>query len=1170
MSDQAPPSPTPEQQAAIDARGGDVFLEAGAGTGKTRTLVDLYCAAVCDDDVGVDRILAFTFTDRAASELRGRVRRELLRRSRLAAETDPDRAAMIARAARDTERGFVTTIHGFCRRLLATNPGAAGVDPRFRVLDQAEAARLAGIAATRAIDELADTGDPSVIELAAGFRPGRLGELLRLAHERLRSQGSIEPKLPDPGDPVRSIKKKDEAPLSPAEEHSAREAIGALQRVLDRYGELYSALKDERSGLDFEDLQLRARELLEREGPVRDAWRGRFEHVLVDEFQDTNSVQVGLIEALRGEDTKVLTVGDEFQSIYRFRNADLEVFRRRRAAAEADPGTQTLALRGNFRSRPEIVAAVDSVGGALLDGFRPLVASVEPDGEPPGDGPAVELRLTESSGGEMGGRGDGGWSAEGIELEAPESERNPVWVAEARALAARLHELAEAGVPRGDMVVLLRAFTHVDAYEEALERAGLAPYIVGGRGYWSAQQVEDVLRLLRVIANPLDDEALFGALSSPACGASADALWLLREAAGRRKFVWPVLERAFVEGEPLDAPIDDEDRARLITFCATLGELRAEAPTLPLDALIDRTISAYDYDLALLTLPEGRGRMANVRKLMRLAAEFETHEGRDLRGFISYAEERTARDEREGQAALQAEEHDGVRVMTVHAAKGLEFPVVAVADLGRRLSAGGRAGDLVIGRFEDGSGDEAAGADVPFGMRLAMPAQKSLRLWQLVELEDANREADAEEACRLTYVAATRAQKRLILSGVYDPEKHVEPGDPVPGDTALRRFLPALHELGWGGGEGLVAIPPAEGVQPAGTPEIAVTINRPSPERAAELCRRLPALEPPAAETPEAEVLRPPLLEIERVPALAGRLSYSALAAYERCGYRFYVERVLGLTGDPLGPADDEQGAEGEPAGEADVTGAEDELVDPPGDHSGMRPLERRLAIGNAVHAGLEWSARNGWREPDEERLLAALTAEGLGSDMEALARVEELVRGWLGSELRRELDGARVYPELPFALEIGGAIVRGKMDLLAELPGGELVVVDYKTDDLAGRSPAELAERYRIQRAVYALAAEVTRADRDAEHPPLRSAYCFLEAADDVVAQTHDAADLTEGRRELEAIVGRIEGGEFVRTEKPEGAICYGCPAAARLCGAPAWRPPKTATAPRQEQLFA
>ena len=164
--------------------------------------------------------------------------------------------------------------------------------------------------------------------------------------------------------------------------------------------------------------------------------------------------------------------------------------------------------------------------------------------------------------------------------------------------------------------------------------------------------------------------------------------------------------------------------------------------------------------------------MANVRKLMRLAAEFEAHEGRDLRGFISYAEERTARDEREGQAALQAEEHDGVRVMTVHAAKGLEFPVVAVADLGRRLSAGGRSGDLVIGRLEGEPGGEATEAeDVPFGLRLALPARESLRLWQLVELEDGEPRGRRRGGLPAHLRRRDARRERLILSGVVRPRE---------------------------------------------------------------------------------------------------------------------------------------------------------------------------------------------------------------------------------------------------------------------------------------------------------------------------------------------------------------------------------------------------------------
>ncbi len=330
--------------------------------------------------------------------------------------------------------------------------------------------------------------------------------------------------------------------------------------------------------------------------------------------------------------------------------------------------------------------------------------------------------------------------------------------------------------------MLLRAFTHVDAFEEALDRAGLAPYVVGGRGYWSQQQVEDTLRLLGVVANPLDDELLFGALASPACGVSPDALWLLRQAArdpdGRPRHVWPTI----ADGE-WPAAMAAADVRRLERFREILAGLRAEAPLRPLDSLVDRAISAFDYDLALLAQPNGRRRMANVRKLMRLASEYEDHDGRDLRGFLEFAQERTRRDEREGMAAVQVEGHDGVRVMTVHAAKGLEFPVVAVADLGRGLGAGSRAPDVAIGRLERDVGDPSGAR---FGMRLPVAAADSLRLWELVDLCEEDGAAEAEEACRLVYVAATRAQERLILSGIYRSSDLDATEELKPSHTALK------------------------------------------------------------------------------------------------------------------------------------------------------------------------------------------------------------------------------------------------------------------------------------------------------------------------------------------------------------------------------------------------
>ncbi len=328
--------PTPEQSAAIDARERDVFCEAGAGSGKTRVLVGRYCDALTEDGTGIDEILAFTFTERAAAELRQRIRHELGERSRAArAAGDEHRAAELRGLARETERAWVTTIHGFCRRLLGTHPIAAGLDPRFRVLDAPEAGRLRERAAREAIAALVASGDERVARVTAAYRAYRVSDIVLTAHERLRSQGMAQPSLPEVGLPERRSHRDDDSPLSPDEVKAALDARAALQEVLGAVSARYEELKGGRSGLDFADLELRAVELLRTSEAVANAWRGRFRHLMVDEFQDTNRVQLELIERLRGPETRLFTVGDEHQSIYRFRNADLEVFRAERAKAES-------------------------------------------------------------------------------------------------------------------------------------------------------------------------------------------------------------------------------------------------------------------------------------------------------------------------------------------------------------------------------------------------------------------------------------------------------------------------------------------------------------------------------------------------------------------------------------------------------------------------------------------------------------------------------------------------------------------------------------------------------------------------------------------------------------------------------------------------------------------
>jgi ATP-dependent helicase/nuclease subunit A len=1149
-------TPTPEQQAAIDTRSRLVLVEAGAGTGKTGTMVDRYLRLVGEQGVSPDSILAFTFTDRAAAELRERIR-----------------------AALGSQPPWVTTIHGFCNRLLAGHPVAAGIDPGFRVLDAPEAARVASEAFERALRDLLAAGDEARERTVAAFGVAGLRAMVGAVHAELRSRGVASPRLPEPpqpdvaaalraafaaaaealeelkpGNSSRELLERALAELDPDGERPPdldrlaalrsdstaramaryREAIDAavaraaeageggeayrhLAQLLELFSSRFEAAKGRREGLDFEDLQILAARLLEST-ELGGSYRARFSHLLVDEFQDTNRLQLRLIEALHGPACKLMVVGDELQSIYGFRHADLDVFREQRAAIGADPGAETLTLSGNFRSRPEAIGAINAIGERLLGGsYRPLHVGAPPaEGEPAGDGPAVELLLT----------GRDGWDGDGIDLEpATDARTSPRVLAEARFLAARLRALADAGVERGSMVVLLRAFSNLDAYEDSLERAGLRPYAIGGRGYWSQQQVADVCALLATIANPLDDQALLGALASPACGAAPDTLWLLRAAAGRGRHLWPAIERlagredAELESAERLEQIPAAERELLRRFAATIAGLRERAPRLPAAGLIDASVAETGYDLAVLMRHAGEARFANVRKLMRLATEFESREGRDLRALLDFL---TARSEADAdpEAATAVEGHDGVRIMTVHSAKGLEFDVVAVADLARSPLAGSISPLLTVGG--------ATGAP-RVGMQLRRLGAGSVNLYDYEELREEGRRRDAEEELRLFHVAATRARRRLLLSGIVKPE--------ASGETTIR--TPVIERIVAGldvdrERDSTLEVPAPEarpGLEAGFAPSrIAARVNLASPERAAELTvrRREPDALPDLGEGPA------PLLE-RRPPTVPNRsLSYTAIGAYEDCGYRFHMERVLGLgerrhaTQTSNGPA-----AEGAPADGA--------------------ARSKAAARGAAVHSLLEWSQAGDWRQPDEALVRSHAVAAGLDRDDPDL--VEELlgpVRAWLGSALLRErvrAADASVRAEVPLLLDVSGTVVRGSIDLLVEREGAPPLVVDYKTDRLDGKSPVERAAEYETQRDVYALAASEARGAAEVE-----VAYVFLDRPDEPAIELLDGQAIERGRETLAATIARIRAGEFppAAVERRSRDLCRDCPALGRLCSGP------------------
>jgi len=1103
-------SPTPEQEAAAAIGGRDVLLEAGAGTGKTGVMVDRYCRLVCDRGVDPEAILAFTFTDKAAAELRQRIRGELERR----AAEGSDRAGELLR---QIGSAWITTIHGFCNRVLAAHPVAAGIDPSFRVLDAPEAERVARGAFESALDAfLAETGEGGE-DLLATFGLDGLRAIVTSLYAELRSRGDAYPQLPPPpavdlaaaiaaaaeasaaalvelkpDDPKRELLERAATTLESASIPSLeelcslrlesraksiaayREAIEAaiarsaeageggvayrqIGRLLELFSVRFAAAKERRAGLDFEDLQNFAATLLER-AEVGRSYRARFSHLMVDEFQDTNRLQLRLIEALRGPESELIAVGDELQSIYGFRHADLEVFRQQRRLIAASPRGETMELSGNFRSRPELIGAVNALGGVLFgDAFHRLRVGAPPSRPLAGEEPPVELLLTCRD----------GWDEEEVDLAPAVDGRTPAnCLAEARFVAERLRALADEGVERGEMVVLLRAFTHLDAYEDSLERAGLRPYVLGGRGYWSQQQVTDVCALLATIANPLDDQSLFGTLASPAAGVAPDTLWLLRAAAGRKRHVWPAVEAAVADTEPeLAEPerlgqIPAAELSLLRRFGEVLASLRQRAWRIPLAELIERAVTDTGYDLAVLTRPAGEARFANVRKLMRLAEGFELREGRDLRGLLDFLASRAEIDS-ESQAATAVEGHDGVRIMTIHSAKGLEFGVVAVPDLSRSLLAGSRAPLLTVGRE----------AEPRVGMQLRRLGAGSINLFAHRELCDEAKERDAAEGLRLFHVAATRARERLILSGVVKPR----PGN---GDNA---GTPLIERIVDGLGidreaDSTVTVEPPEprlGLDAAfEASEIGVRVNRPSPARAAELslARGEEAVDRSIEAGPA------PLLE-RRTPTAARRpLSYTAIADFEKT--------VFGSGSD---------GSEREDA----------------------------TARGIAVHSLLEWSAGNEWRLPSAE--LARRYAAAAGLPGEPADDLLAPVRAWLGSELfaqRVSLPGAGARSEVPLLLELEGTVLRGSIDLLVEREGAPPLVVDYKTDRLGEESPGEHVARYGVQRDIYAIAVSEAR-----RAPEVEVAYVFLERPEEPVVATLGGAEMAAGRERLASAIARIHG---------------------------------------------
>jgi len=1188
---------TDEQEQAVARRGEPLLLAAGAGSGKTSVLVERFVRAVREDGIAPGRILAITFTERAAGELRERVR------GRFAELGERE-------AARDTEAAFVSTFHGFCARLLRMHPLAAGLDPEFAILDEGLAARLRGQAWASALGGFLQGERGEAVDLMAAWGADRVRAMVGGTYAELRSKGERLPKLPvpvvfQPTLPVPLLQPTHSEPVpypepvpdgkatagelgevdaegkAMAGESGEVDAEGAracalLGELLERFGREYELLKERSGAVDFDDLELGACALLEEHESVRKAWAERFELMMVDEFQDTNPRQLAILRAL--ERGNLFTVGDELQSIYGFRHADVALFRARRDELTQRGGS--LSLTRNFRGREPLLDVVNVVFAERFgDGFTPLRAG-RSDTPAPAEEPIVELLLTHTRGWDD----DEALAAQIAGELAPASRWRQ---AEARLLAQRVAELVASGAAKaGDVAVLLRAVGDLEVYERALQDRGLSTLATVG-GFWGGQQVGDLLAYLRALANPLDELALYGTLASPLVGVSSDALALLgRAAKASKRGVFETLER-IAEGFPEDLPtgsppahdcpgeqlltarrsldrLRGADRDLLVGFRARFLAERAAAGRRTISQLIERALDQSGYVEHVLSLSWAERRLANVHKLLRVARRYEASEGRDLRGFLDHvAHQQDGSSGAEPDAPVADGEFDAVRLMSIHAAKGLEFGVVCIADLGRAQNLG--VPDLIVDGKE-------------IGLRLArLDGSEATPSLAWVQLCEERRRAQAEEEDRILYVAMTRARERLLLSGAVDLERWPEQRLGAPAISwlgpALSPELPAsvqmlhppIRELAVGGSDGTTTSDgsqtsdvthTSDGAQTSDGTRVCVGLRLNAPETIGtvlhldDLSRAGggdPSPFPTQANTiagEEEKEQRQASSPRKILPDGSGMtydsgmmpvtLSYTALTEHERCSYRFYLERVLGLP-EQRPPAQAE-GESREDGLEARLRGTIVHRLLESIDFARDAALSREGVVSSGSVVSPEAVARVA-RElgvrvsPRERQELAALLRTALDSDLSA--RLAAASRG-----ARREY---------PFAFSLGPEepLVTGVIDMLVPAPDGGLLIVDYKSDRVSPEQDLEaVVEReYSIQRLIYALAVL-----RDGA-PRVEIIHWFLHRPSEPVGIVYTVADQPELEDRMAALAQNARAHSFIVSKNPHRGLCLTCPGRSGLC---------------------
>jgi ATP-dependent helicase/nuclease subunit A len=785
---------TGEQRRAVGAEG-SVVVVAGAGTGKTHMLTERYVHHLSEDGLSPLEVVAVTFTEKAAEELRSRVRERV--RGQLAARED-----LLA----ELEAAQISTIHALCARVCREHPDEAGVPADFGILDELRGRLWTVDRLADAMDSLPEEhyrivpyplmqaalesllSDPLAAEEALTKGPERWRDLIEEARESAVAGYLEEPALKEArwtlelleGDDEDRMEQSRRAALSAldeletGEDHksafellakidlrggkkkawvegelaSVKEALklvlelarvavrrgivvlepgpaderlaGALPVLRDAFRRARAFLTDAKRRsrvLDFADLEVHALRALESE-EVQDYYRERWRAFLVDEFQDTNPVQAELLEHLIQEAT-LTVVGDENQSIYGFRRADVEVFRHFRDRILSEGGEEVV-LATSFRGHSELIGVLNAVFSSVFGETRQdLEAHRE---EPPHEAPHVRLYAVESEG------------------RVPKAQLQR---AEAAHIARQLREMLDKGVGvydaatstsrplrPGDIAILSRVWGPLEVYGDALAAAGIPSVHAGGGNLLETREAKDAIVLLRFLADPTDDLALVAVLRSPFFALDDR---LLHDLAAKRE-----------KGTNWWQLVSESDDARLDSAKKELGDLLTKRRLEPPTALLQLADRLTGYTAVIANLPGAQRREADWRGFKELVGDLERGSD-DVFTVVRWLRQLHEADAQVPRPPIEA--GDAVSLMTIHAAKGLEWPVVVIPDLARAMPSYSSA--VVF--------DPELGVSVDFGEEDGQPALHRL-------IRDKKARLEEDETRRVFYVAPTRARDHLILT----------------------------------------------------------------------------------------------------------------------------------------------------------------------------------------------------------------------------------------------------------------------------------------------------------------------------------------------------------------------------------------------------------------------